>query len=58
MRSPAWAARQAMVAAGVATEADVARWEATQTRMDGLEERPTFFAPLFSAIGRYSRDSG
>jgi SAM-dependent methyltransferase len=50
LRSPAWAAREAMVAAGMATAEDLRRWdhafEATATRP------PTFFAPMFTAIGR------
>jgi SAM-dependent methyltransferase len=58
MRPPPWAARQAMIDAGVATDENVARWEATLARMDGLEERPTFFAPLFNAIGRYPLERG
>jgi len=27
------------------------------TRIDGIEDRPTLFAPLFSAIGRRPADS-
>jgi SAM-dependent methyltransferase len=50
LRSPAWAAREAMVAAGMATAEDLRRWdrafEATARRP------PTFFAPMFTAIGR------
>jgi hypothetical protein len=50
LRSPAWAAREAMVAAGMATAEDLRRWdrafEATAWRP------PTFFAPMFTAIGR------
>jgi SAM-dependent methyltransferase len=52
MRPPSWAARDAMIAAGVATEADVARWEAALARADAAQRRPTLFAPLFAAIGR------
>ena len=48
LRSPAWAVREAMVAAGVATTEDLGRWErafeATATR------RATFFAPMFTAV--------
>jgi SAM-dependent methyltransferase len=50
LRSPAWAARAAMVAAGMATTEDLRRWErafeATASRS------ATFFAPMFTAIGR------
>lgn len=52
MRSPGWAARDALVAAGAATADDVARWAAAFERVDGLERRPTLFAPIFSASGR------
>jgi SAM-dependent methyltransferase len=50
LRSPAWAAREAMVAAGMATAEGLRRWdrafEATARRP------PAFFAPMFTAIGR------
>jgi len=50
LRSPAWAAREAIVAAAMATPEDLRRWErafkATATRP------ATFFAPMFTAIGR------
>jgi SAM-dependent methyltransferase len=50
LRSPAWAAREAIVTAGMATAEDLRRWdrafEATARRP------PTFFAPMFTAIGR------
>lgn len=49
MRPPAWAARHAMVDAGIVTPADLDRWE---RGLDGLEVRPTLFVPMFSAIGR------
>lgn len=51
-RTPGWAARDALVASGVATEDDVARWEAAFVRSDGMDERPTVFVPIFCAIGR------
>lgn len=51
-RTPGWAAREALVASGVATEDDVARWEAAFVRSDGMEERPVVFVPIFCAIGR------
>ena len=49
-RPPAWAAREAMIASGVATDADVARWDAALT--DVGSRQPTIFAPLFGAVGR------
>jgi SAM-dependent methyltransferase len=51
LRPPPWAAREAMVAEGVATAQDIARWEAALERMDAAETRPTVFAPVFFAIG-------
>jgi ubiquinone/menaquinone biosynthesis C-methylase UbiE len=51
LRPPSWAAREAMVADGVATAQDVVRWEAALERMDAAEARPTVFAPVFFAIG-------
>jgi ubiquinone/menaquinone biosynthesis C-methylase UbiE len=52
LRSPAWAAREAMLAAGVATEADVRRWDRAFQQIDAAPVRPTFFAPMFTAVGR------
>lgn len=52
LRPPSWAAREALVASGMATPDDVARWEAAFARADGMEQRPTAFVPLFCAIGR------
>jgi SAM-dependent methyltransferase len=52
MRPPAWAAREAMVGAGVASQADVARWQAAFERTDASPDRPTLFLPIFSAAGR------
>jgi SAM-dependent methyltransferase len=52
LRSPAWAAREAMLAAGVATEADVRRWDRAFQEMDAAPVRPTLFAPMFTAVGR------
>jgi SAM-dependent methyltransferase len=54
VRPPAWAARVAMVSAGIATEADVARWAAALDRADAAATRPTVFAPTFTAVGRRS----
>lgn len=52
LRPAAWAAREAMVAEGVATPADVDRWAAALDRSDRGKERPTVFVPTFSATGR------
>jgi SAM-dependent methyltransferase len=50
VRPPAWAARDAMVAAGIATEDDLARWQAALERADTRKTR--IFAPSFAAVGR------
>lgn len=52
MRPPAWAAREAVVAAGVATRDDVARWQPALESLDGQEGRPVVFVPFFTATGR------
>ena len=52
MRHPAWAAREAMVGAGVASQADVVRWQAAYDRADASPDRPTLFLPILSAAGR------
>jgi ubiquinone/menaquinone biosynthesis C-methylase UbiE len=50
LRPPPWAAREAMVAAGVATEDDIRRWGAALERFDAAAERPLLFAALFAAV--------
>ena len=52
LRPPAWAARDAMLAAGIVTAADLQRWEQAIEDIDARSERPTLFMPLFTAIGR------
>lgn len=52
LRPPGWAARDALVAAGLATPDDIERWAAAFQRVDRADERPTIFAPLFFAFGR------
>ena len=52
VRPPSWAARDAMVAQGVATADDVARWGAVLDELDTAMPRPRIFAPTFVAIGR------
>ena len=51
MRPPAWAARATMLAEGIASADDVRRWESAFARMDAASERPTLFAPTFTAFG-------
>ena len=48
---PASAARETMLADGVASPEDVQRWEDAFTRMDTADPRPTAFLPQFVAIG-------
>ena len=52
IRGPQWAARDAMVAEGVATAEDVARWHAAFVEMDRAPSRPWMFIPMFVAVGR------
>lgn len=52
LRPPSWAGREALVSAGLATSADLARWGAAFDRLDRAEQRPTMFVPLFVAFGR------
>lgn len=52
LRPPSWAARDAMMAAGIIDETDIARWQAAFDRSDIAEVGPTLFAPLFSVVGR------
>lgn len=52
LRPPSWAAREAMVQAGFADAADLARWQEAFRRADQLTERPWMSVPIFVAIGR------
>jgi ubiquinone/menaquinone biosynthesis C-methylase UbiE len=54
VRPPPWAAREAMLASGHVTPADVARWDAELTRIaaTAIEEDRAFFMPLYSATAR------
>jgi len=52
MRPPPWAARAAMVAAGFATEDEVAAWGTAFETLDACPDRPTLFLPGFTAVGR------
>lgn len=51
-RGSAWAAREAMLAAGFATPEDLTRWRQALTRLDTAAQRPTTFVPIFLAIAR------
>ncbi len=51
-RTPAWAARDALVADGLAAPDDTDRWAAAADEYDTAEVRPTMFVGLFFAIGR------
>jgi SAM-dependent methyltransferase len=48
-RPPAWAAHEAMKAAGFASDADIARWDAALTTL--IRDPPTVFFPIFGAVG-------
>lgn len=50
VRPPSWAARDAMVSAGVIRSDDLERYGAALDRM--MDKNPTIFAPVFGAIGR------
>jgi SAM-dependent methyltransferase len=52
LRPPAWAARDAMLAAGVVTADDLRRWDQALTELDARPDRPTGFMPVFTAVGR------
>lgn len=56
LRPPAWAAREALLAAGLADENDIARWDAAFADLDARPSGVTMFAPLFWATGRRSPD--
>jgi SAM-dependent methyltransferase len=50
MRPPSWAARDAMIAAGVISADDLDRYDAALERV--LSQNATIFAPVFGAVGR------
>jgi ubiquinone/menaquinone biosynthesis C-methylase UbiE len=52
LRPPSWAAREALLEAGLATPDDVARWAAAFDRDDAAPDRATLFVPLFFAYAR------
>ena len=52
VRPPPWAARDAMVEAGMATAEDMARWDRAFQQVAAAPDPPTLFIPLFYAVGR------
>jgi hypothetical protein len=50
MRGPAWAARDELVRAGMATAADLARWDAAFTALD--TGRVAFTLDVVAVVGR------
>ena len=52
VRPPAWAAREAMVQAGVATPEELTRWDQAFAALDAASHRPRIFVPLLVALGR------
>jgi SAM-dependent methyltransferase len=52
MRGPAWAARDELVGAGLATTDEVARWDAAFSALDSAEHRPEHSLDLFAVVGR------
>jgi SAM-dependent methyltransferase len=51
-RTPAWAARMRLVAAGLASLSDVGRWDGAFARLDRREQRPWTSSPVVVAVGR------
>ncbi|GAA4904738.1 methyltransferase family protein [Actinomycetospora succinea] len=52
MRGPAWAARDTLVAAGLADAGDVARWGAAADAMDTWTDRPELIVAIFVVVAR------
>jgi SAM-dependent methyltransferase len=52
LRGPSWAAREAMVAAGLADDNDITRWAAAFERSDQLTDRPWMSITALVAVGR------
>jgi 2-polyprenyl-3-methyl-5-hydroxy-6-metoxy-1,4-benzoquinol methylase len=52
MRGPAWAARDELVGAGLATTADIARWDAAFSALNRAEHRPEYSLDLFAVVCR------
>jgi SAM-dependent methyltransferase len=54
-RGPSWAARRAMVEAGVATEDDLERWGHEFEELDAQAKQPWITGCVFKAVGRRVR---
>lgn len=52
LRGPAWEAREAMSAAGLAGPEDFVKWQETFERLDEADDPPALFLPVFTATGR------
>lgn len=52
MRGPAWAARDELVRAGLATATDVRRWDAEFARLDAASEQPELSVDLYAVVAR------
>ncbi|HEX5097536.1 MAG TPA: hypothetical protein VFX21_16035, partial [Acidimicrobiia bacterium] len=54
VRPPGWAARDAMIASGHATPADVERWDVALTRFAALAAvgRAALFIPMYTVVAR------
>jgi SAM-dependent methyltransferase len=52
VRLAAWAAREALVADGLATPADISRWDRAFDRFDALAGEKVYFVPQFRVVGR------
>jgi 2-polyprenyl-3-methyl-5-hydroxy-6-metoxy-1,4-benzoquinol methylase len=52
LRSPAWAAREALRDVGLASAEDIARWQAAFERLDAAEVRPILTVSTLLAYGR------
>lgn len=51
-RPPSWAARDQLIRAGLASEAEVDKWGEQLAQLDEAAERPWYFPATFIAIGR------
>lgn len=58
MRGPAWAARQELVRAELASTADVARWAAAFDEIDSWTRRPRLALRTFAAVCRRTEGDG